>query len=216
MAKKRYINTKFWSDDFIIGLKPLERYFFLYLLTNEHTEICGIYELSLGVIMRETDLNKEQIIDIFSVLKSKIVYVDGWVKINNFGKHQAVNPKIEIGIERSLKEIPDEIMAKFSNNNIDYDSLSKTTIETELLKLKPKLKPKLSLKREGRFAPPSLEDVKKYILDNNYNVDAENFINFYESKGWLVGKAKMKDWQAAVRTWNKRQDKDNSRNIIKL
>lgn len=70
----------------------------------------------------------------------------------------------------------------------------------------------------SRFAPPSLEDVKKYILDNNYNVDAENFINFYASKGWLVGKAKMKDWQAAVRTWNKRQAPKTNKfsNLVKL
>lgn len=148
MAKKRYINTKFWSDDFVIGLEPLERYFFLYLLTNEHTEICGIYELSMKVIERETDLTNQQIIDILSVLKSKVVYTDGWVRINNFAKHQAVNPKIEIGIERSLNEIPQDILAKLSNNDIDYDSLSKTTIETELLKpkliLKPKLKPEIT------------------------------------------------------------------------
>jgi len=203
MAKKRYINTKFWSDDFIIGLNPIERYFFLYLLTNEHTEICGIYELSMKVMTRETDLSEKQILDIFRVLKSKIVYIDNWVKIKNFSKHQAVNPKIEIGIQRGLSEIPEEIKAKLSNNSIDYDSLSKTTIESELLK--PKLKLKLSKERESRFAPPSLEEVTKYIFDNHYNVDASNFIDFYTSKGWLVGKSKMKDWRASVRTWQKRQ-----------
>ncbi len=59
-------------------------------------------------------------------------------------------------------------------------------------------------KESSRFAPPSLSELEDYIKLNKYNVDAEQWINFYQSKGWLVGKSKMKDWQAAVRTWAKR------------
>ena len=54
-----------------------------------------------------------------------------------------------------------------------------------------------------RFKKPSLEEVKEYCLERNNNVDAEAFINHYESKGWYIGKTKMKDWKAAVRTWEK-------------
>ena len=53
------------------------------------------------------------------------------------------------------------------------------------------------------FVPPTLEEVKAYILEKGYAVDAERFIDFYTSKGWMVGKNKMKDWKAAVRTWSK-------------
>ena len=42
-------------------------------------------------------------------------------------------------------------------------------------------------------------------LEKGYNVDAEQFFNFYESKGWVVGKSPMKNWRAAVSTWNKRE-----------
>lgn len=55
----------------------------------------------------------------------------------------------------------------------------------------------------GRFAPPTLEEVQEYITEKGYNIDAERFIDFYQSKGWMVGKNKMKDWKAAVRTWSK-------------
>jgi len=55
-----------------------------------------------------------------------------------------------------------------------------------------------------RFVPPSIEEVKEYCKQRNNNVNAEQFIDFYESKGWMVGKNKMKDWKAAVRTWEKR------------
>lgn len=57
--------------------------------------------------------------------------------------------------------------------------------------------------KSTRFIPPTLELVQSYITENNYTVDAERFIDFYESKGWYVGKNKMKDWKAAVRTWAK-------------
>lgn len=55
-----------------------------------------------------------------------------------------------------------------------------------------------------RFVKPSLEEVQEYCLERNNNVDAERFIDFYESKGWKVGKEQMKDWKACVRTWEKR------------
>ena len=53
------------------------------------------------------------------------------------------------------------------------------------------------------FVPPTPEEVKAYIQKKGYAVDAERFIDFYTSKGWMVGKNKMKDWKAAVRTWSK-------------
>lgn len=59
----------------------------------------------------------------------------------------------------------------------------------------------LQKKSETRFSPPSIEQIKEYIYSNKYNVDAERFFNFYQSKGWYVGKNEMKDWKAAVRTW---------------
>ena len=52
-----------------------------------------------------------------------------------------------------------------------------------------------------RFIPPTVEEVRQYCHENNYSVDAERFVDFYECKGWMVGKNKMKNWKAAVRTW---------------
>ena len=66
-------------------------------------------------------------------------------------------------------------------------------------------------KSEKRFSPPSIEEVDSYIREKGYTVDAERFVNFYESKGWYVGKNKMKNWRAAVATWQK---EDNKRNGI--
>lgn len=62
-------------------------------------------------------------------------------------------------------------------------------------------------RKSKRFAPPSLEDVKAYIHERQSHVDAEGFYDFYVSKDWMVGKNKMKDWKAAVRTWERREPK---------
>ena len=54
-----------------------------------------------------------------------------------------------------------------------------------------------------KFAPPTLEEVEAYCKERGNTVDAAQFIDFYASKGWLVGKVVMKDWKAAVRTWER-------------
>ena len=51
------------------------------------------------------------------------------------------------------------------------------------------------------FVAPSVDEVAAYCKEHGYKVDAQMFVDFYTSKGWMVGKNKMKDWQAAVRTW---------------
>nr|DAE07792.1 MAG TPA: helix-turn-helix domain protein [Siphoviridae sp. ct5kv15] len=55
-----------------------------------------------------------------------------------------------------------------------------------------------------RFTPPTLEDVKAYCQERNNQVDPERFLDFYSAKGWMIGKNKMKDWKAAVRTWERK------------
>lgn len=56
------------------------------------------------------------------------------------------------------------------------------------------------------FIKPTIQEVQEYMQEIKYNGDAEYFINYYQSKGWVVGKSKMKDWKSAVQTW-KRNDK---------
>ena len=60
------------------------------------------------------------------------------------------------------------------------------------------------LGKNKRFVPPTREEVQAYCIERGNHVDAEAFIDFYTSKGWMVGKNPMKDWKACVRTWEKR------------
>ena len=56
-------------------------------------------------------------------------------------------------------------------------------------------------RKSNRFAPPSVDDVRAYCNERHNNVDPERFVDYYESNGWKVGKNKMKDWKATVRSW---------------
>lgn len=79
------------------------------------------------------------------------------------------------------------------------DRLGKVSKGRKIVTPKPKQKP--------TFKPPTLEEVSQYCKDRNNNVNPIKFIDFYTSKGWLIGKTKMVDWQASVRTWEQKEEK---------
>jgi len=72
-----------------------------------------------------------------------------------------------------------------------------------------------SVAKTPRFTPPSLDDVKKYCKERNNDVDAERWFDFYTAKNWMIGKNKMKDWKAAVRTWEKNDKNDDIEKVKK-
>ena len=56
------------------------------------------------------------------------------------------------------------------------------------------------------FPQPTLDEIREYCQSRNNNIDPEQFYDFYESKGWMIGKNRMKDWKAAVRTWERSRE----------
>lgn len=66
------------------------------------------------------------------------------------------------------------------------------------------IKDNIEVGKRKRFTPPTVEEVAAYCRERNNRIDSQTFVDFYASKGWVVGKSKMKDWKAAIRTWEKR------------
>ena len=83
-----------------------------------------------------------------------------------------------------------------TNINIDVVSFDKET----------------ALKKQSRFVKPTLEEVEAYIAEKGYCVNAQQFIDYYTSNGWKVGRNPMKDWKAAVRTWETKERKQYGQN----
>jgi predicted phage replisome organizer len=77
--------------------------------------------------------------------------------------------------------------------------------------------------KRKRFEKPTISDIEQYCIERNNNIDASQFFDYYESNGWKVGKNSMKDWKAAVRTWerseyrkpnSKKNSKEDAINVV--
>jgi len=116
-----------------------------------------------------------------------ILYGDGkYIEFNGFFKNQRIDEDRE-----SISIIPDPTPDKLQSNS------GETPQQVKLSKVK--------LSKYICFHPPNLDDVKEYCLERNNSVDPYKWFDFYEAKGWMIGKNKMKDWKAAVRTWETKQ-----------
>lgn len=99
------INTRFWSDTFIVDkLNPLDRYLFLYLLTNEKTNSIWIYEISLRTISFETWIESDTLKNMLKRLEDKVLYIDGWICFKKFVRHQSPNPNQQKWMHRVWEE----------------------------------------------------------------------------------------------------------------
>jgi hypothetical protein len=98
-----------------------------------------------------------------------------------------------------------------------HDSLTTSQEESEEEKSSPTPSSKEEVKEESSlikrvrkvFAPPSVEEVRAYCTERNNGINAEEFVDFYTGKGWMVGKNKMVDWRASVRTWERSRNASN-------
>ena len=126
MAKQRYISTSIWDDDwFVEELSHEEQLFYFYLLTNEHTNIAGIYKLSIRKIAQEAGFTSKEVKAMFATFEEskKVFYMDDYVIMPNWVKHQnwEKSKKIHKGIRAILiKEVPSSIIQAISYGIIPY------------------------------------------------------------------------------------------------
>lgn len=113
MAKTRMVNTRIWNDSWVSNLDPVEKLLFIYCLTNEHTNICGIYELPMKIAAIETGIDISMFEKIFPRLQPKIFFFKGWVIIPNFPKYQSSGiPTVQKGIDIALRSVPGNILSE--------------------------------------------------------------------------------------------------------
>lgn len=209
MAIYRSIQMSFWTDPKVIdAFTPEDKYFYLYLMTNPHTNLCGCYEISERQIEYETGYTKktiEKLLERMCEVHRVIVYSKDTkeVLIVNWHKYNwTKSEKFRVPLEKEIQNVKNVDFKAFLEglfNGIDTVSIpykygSDTTVTvTDTVTV--------SNTNNKRFVKPTVEEVKTYCQEKGYNIDADRFVNFYESKGWLVGKTPMKDWKAAVRNW---------------
>ena len=131
--------------------------------------------------------------------ESGVIVIKHW-RINNYLQKDRYNPTKygdekatlsldENGAYQTAKELPEPMYTQevYTQDRLGKDRLGKDN----------------SIENRKRFTAPTIEDVKAYCKERGNRVDPERFIDYYTSNGWRVGKNPMKDWKAAIRTWEK-------------
>lgn len=138
---------------------------------------------------------------------------DGFLEISGWEEHQNIDGMEKIREQNRLRK-QRQRQRLLTENGPECDSHVTVTqchaTEKEEEIDKNKTKSKNNGVGAKRFTPPTVEQVRAYCTERRNMVDPQRFVDFYESKGWVVGKVKMKDWKAAVRTWE-REDSKNAR-----
>lgn len=154
------------------------------------------FAVAISTLEAKTSLNKKAIERARNELAQK-GYI-GWNKRNgNLSAEYYINSLCD---KKDVDFVPQSVAQD------DPQSVAQPVAINKLNYTKKELKEKVS-----NFSPPDIDLVKAYCSERNNCVNPDRFFDFYQSKGWMIGKNKMKDWKAAVRTWEK-EDKKNSDN----
>jgi hypothetical protein len=193
----------FWIDKWLFGstrieLLPDERSVWLdllalasknsgYIRANDTTpypisQLAGLLIISEELLIRTI----EKCVQYDKIVKNP----DGTIKIPSWDKYQ-LSPRQK------------RRYSKTSDGKEDVVSEEEDTVSKKKVAKNKRNKNKVNKKKANNtnFKIPTLEEIKEYCLERKNKVDPDRFCNFYESKGWMIGKNKMKDWRAAVRTW---------------
>ena len=155
----------------------------------------------IGTVERALNIFKE--LGLIEVLDNGAIYM---MDIQNYiGKSSSEADRQReyqnrLKSEKELGNALPEESCKESCKKSNRKSTPELELEKEIEKEREKGK-----KAGSRFVPPTLEEVSAFIAENNYRVNAEKFIDYYNANGWMVGKTKMKDWKAAVRNWHRNE-----------
>ena len=132
--------------------------------------------------------------------KTAIKYIDELEEKEYLSRHKRFSATCKYSIE-----YPRSVISTLLED-LHHRSVNSTT--PELKDLQPNNQENNQTNKQGAktsFSPPSLEELTSYMKEAGLNFDAETFLDYHQSKGWLVGKSKMKDWRAAARNWARRQ-----------
>lgn len=187
--------------------KPLELLIALYLEADED----GVITTSRSKLMAMTGMTDQTVRTSLKILCDSLV--------TNQASNQQLT-KITIRNIASYKQVPlvsnqasNQLKDKETEKENIPSSSSPTTLLTLSIKEKDKEKESLSINKapvRKIFVPPTIEEVRSYIAEKGWDIDAESWWNFYNAKNWMIGKNKMVKWKSAVATWKKRTNNSNS------
>lgn len=190
MAQRRMFNKSITNSSIFLKMPATSRLLYYDLGMNADDD--GFVEHFMVLRMTgatQQDLGVLELNGLVKVFDENVLWIKDW-KENNYIQNDRYNPSKYLAI-------------------YDLDTLCIQDVSTGKVRLG---KDSIDNIKGKRFVKPTIEDIQQYCLERNNGINAEAFYDFYESKNWYVGKNKMKDWKACVRTWEKR---NNTTKIVK-
>ena len=212
MAERRMFAKTIIDSDAFLDMPPTAQllYFHLAMRADDDGFINKPKSIMKSVGSRDDDLK------LLIAKKFVISFPDGIVVIKHWRIHNYIrkdtynetNYKDDKGMlaldENKAYTLVDGLRQLSVDGSLTQDRLGKDRLGKDSIE-------ESSAKRK-RFAKPSVDEVKAYCNEKGYAIDAQHFIDYYESNGWKVGKNPMKDWKATVRTWASRERSSNGIN----
>lgn len=214
MAERRMFTKKVTDDDNFMSLSASAQALYLHLsMSADDDGFCN--QVSISMFKAHASVQ-----DLQALLEKRYIYqfengvivIKHWRMANALRKDrytptafQEELRQLELKENGSYTMNKSDVVAEWLPSGCQVSATGKDRIGKDRLDKDREEKER----DKRRFTPPSLQEVEEYISEKGYHIDADTFINFYESKGWMVGKNKMKSWKACIATWEKRWKENN-------
>lgn len=217
---KRFTDTEKFKDKWYRRLTPVLKCLWEYLISE--CNHAGVLEIDLEAM--SFHIGAEISLKDLKNFDDRIFFIsDDLIFIPKFISFQYGELNPENKVHRSVLDIlnkynldPSKPLASTLLGTKDKDKESVKESDKESGGIirgdfsEPKTDPlKIPVQRKPRekFQKPTVEEIKIYCSERKNNINPEQFYNFYESKGWVVGKTPMKNWKAAIGTWEQKDKK---------
>lgn len=221
MAERRmFAKTIIDSDAFLeMPLSTQCLYFHLSMRADDDGFVNNPKKIQKMIGASEDDLKLLIAKSFILTFETGVIVIKHW-RINNYIRNDRYHETV-YQEEKSLLSVKDNNAYTFNSDTVGIPCGNQTVyqLDTEISIDKNSIDKSIKEreKKESRnFVPPTLSEVKAYCQERvragNPAINPEQFLDFYEAKGWMIGKNKVKDWKACVRTWEGRirQEKGGS------
>lgn len=214
MAERRMFSKTIIDSDVFLDM-PLSTqalYFHLAMRADDEGFVNNPKKVQRMIGASEDDLKILIMKRYILTFESGIIVIKHW-KIHNYIQNDRFKPTTYVEEKATLtldeKKSYTECIHNVSKMEAQVSiELGKVSIDKNNITCEP-------VARKSKFEKPTLEEVSAYCKERNNGIDAEAFIAFYESKGWLIGKAPMRSWKSAIITWEKSRKQNQTTQPVK-
>ncbi len=214
MAEKRMFTQKIIDSDAFLDM-PLSSqslYFHLNMRADDEGFINNPKKISRMIGSSEDDMKLLLAKNFIIGFDSGVIVIKHWKMHNAIRADRIKNSQYteEKALLRENENKSYSVVSQMSGSCQADDRIDKIRLDKYRL---DKSSNKDEKTTDKKFKIPTIQEIQEYIMQKNYNVNADTFFNFYKSNGWMVGKNKMKSWKASVAVWNSKETRQQTKSF---